>query len=90
MTNEKHKCHLGLHTAEMQYIVTIFKFKILNGGSKTYFNLIYILRSYTIHPHTRLVSKLYENMPMYCDLNNQEQIQIMSLVLISLYFVCYS
>ena len=53
MTNEKHKCHLGLHTAEMQYIVTIFKFKILNGGSKTYFNLIYILRSYTIHPHTR-------------------------------------
>ena len=46
MTNEKHKCHLGLHIAEIKHIVITFEFKISDGDSKTYLNLIYILRLY--------------------------------------------
>ena len=53
MTNEKHKCHLGLHMAKMKYIVITFSFKILNNASTTYLNLVHILRLYTILQHTR-------------------------------------
>ena len=52
MTNEKHKCHLGLHIAEMKHIVITFEFKISDGDSKTYLNLIYILRLFRFHNNT--------------------------------------